>query len=198
MGSIAMDRQGNIALGYSVSSAAVFPSIRYAGRQVGHPLGTLPLGEVAVIDGTTSQTVATRWGDYSSMNVDPADDCTLWYTTEFVAPGGNRGTQIARFNFPSCLTGPGTCRGVSATMTGTTESDLLTGTSSRDIIAGLDGNDTINGADGNDLICAGRGDDRVADDNGRDTIHGDRGRDRLIGGAGRNPPLRFSVNVNTP
>lgn len=185
MGSIAMDRQGNVALGYSVSSATVFPSIRYAGRQVGDPLGTLPLGEVAVVEGTASQTFATRWGDYSSMNVDPADDCTLWYTTEFVGPGGNWETRIARFNFPSCLTSPAMCRGVPATMTGTPESDVLTGTPSADVIAGLGGNDTINGADGNDLICAGHGHDRVAGGNGRDTVHGDSGRDRLIGGRGR-------------
>jgi RTX calcium-binding nonapeptide repeat (4 copies) len=185
MGSIAMDRQGNIALGYSVSSATVFPSIRYAGRQIEHPLGTLPLGEVAVVEGNASQTFATRWGDYSSMNVDPADDCTLWYTTEFIAPGGDWDTRIARFSFPSCLASPGTCRGVPATMTGTPDRDILTGTPSRDVITALGGNDTINGADGNDLICAGHGHDRIAGGNGRDTIHGDGGRDRLFGGTGR-------------
>ena len=110
MGSIAMDKACGMALGYSVSSAVTFPSIRYAGRLAGDPLGTMPQGEVPVVDGLFSQTGVTRWGDYSSMNVDPIDDCTFWYTNEYVGDGENNGfggtgrwtTQITRFTLPNC------------------------------------------------------------------------------------------------
>lgn len=110
MGSIAMDQDGNIALGYSVSSPTTFPSIRYAGRHASDPLGTLPQGEMSVVEGTFSQTGITRWGDYSSLNVDPVDGCTFWFTTEYVATNdpngfggtGLWGTQIATFQFDSC------------------------------------------------------------------------------------------------
>jgi hypothetical protein len=96
MGSVAMDGRGNIALGYSVSSQTTFPSIRVAGRRVRDPLGTLPLGEVRIFDGAFSQ-MAPNWGDYSSMNLDPVDDRTFWYTNEYVAPGGGWATRIASF-----------------------------------------------------------------------------------------------------
>jgi hypothetical protein len=115
MGSVAMDKDGNIALGYSVSSNTVFPSIRYAGRLASDPPGTLPQGEVSVIEGTFSQTGPTRWGDYSAMVVDPADDCTFWYTNEYVATvSGNWGTRIASFRFPSCA-GPSLSIGLNST-----------------------------------------------------------------------------------
>ena len=102
MGSIAMDKDGNIALGHSISSSTVFPSIRYVGRLVTDPLGTLPQGEATIMAGTGSQTVTTRWGDYSSMNVDPVDDCTFWYTNEYTPASGQWRTRIATFSFPSC------------------------------------------------------------------------------------------------
>lgn len=54
MGSIAMDRNGNIALGYSVSSSTVFPGIRYTGRVSSEPLGTMPQGEFTILDGVAS------------------------------------------------------------------------------------------------------------------------------------------------
>jgi hypothetical protein len=102
MGSIAMDGCGNLALGYSVSSDTVFPGIRYAGRVLFDPPGKLPRGENTIMNGLASQTGANRWGDYSSMNVDPADDSTFWYTTEYMADDGNWRTRIASFKFPSC------------------------------------------------------------------------------------------------
>ena len=93
MGSIAMDKVGDIALGHSVSSGSVFPSIRYTGRLVGDALNTLQ-SESSILPGTGSQlSNLGRWGDYSAMTVDPVDDCTFWYTT---------GTRIASFKFPSC------------------------------------------------------------------------------------------------
>jgi hypothetical protein len=102
MGSAAMDNAGNIALGYSVSSTAVFPSLRYAGRLATDPAGTLPQGENVILNGNFSQTSTSRWGDYSSMNVDPADDCTFWYTGEYATSGSSWGTRIASFRFPDC------------------------------------------------------------------------------------------------
>ncbi len=104
MGSIAMDGAGDIALGYSVSSTSVFPSIRYVGRLASDPQGQLPQGEHTLIAGGASQTTTTRWGDYSSMNVDPSDDCTFWYTNEYIPSGtGDWATRIGSFRFPSCL-----------------------------------------------------------------------------------------------
>ena len=100
MGSIAMDGSGNIALGYSVSSSTVYPSVRYAGRLSGDPLGTLPQGEIEIVGGSGSNS-SNRWGDYSSMHVDPADDCTFWYTNMY-SPGSNWSTRIATFRFDAC------------------------------------------------------------------------------------------------
>ena len=84
MGSIAQDQDGNIALGYSVTGASLFPSVRYASRQGGDAAGTLPGGEVSCHEGTGAQNASNgRWGDYSSMSIDPTDDCTFWYTQEY-------------------------------------------------------------------------------------------------------------------
>jgi hypothetical protein len=105
MGSIAMDRQGNMAAGYSVSSTTVFPGIRYAGRLVSDPLGQFAQGEGTLLNGGGSQTgPGARWGDYSSMNIDPRDDCTFWYTTEFYSVTGvvNWKTRIGSFRYPGC------------------------------------------------------------------------------------------------
>ncbi len=109
MGSIAMDGTGNIALGYSVSSGTVYPSIRYVGRLVGDPMGTLPQGETSLMVGSGSQTGSgARWGDYSMMAVDPSDDCTFWYTQEYIQTTGVASwrTRIGSFKFPSCTSGP--------------------------------------------------------------------------------------------
>jgi hypothetical protein len=106
MGSISMDRQGNMAAGYSVSSSSVFPSIRYAGRLVSDPPGQFTQGEATMWNGTGSEDfpAAPRWGDYSSINVDPVDDCTFYYTTEYFAQTGLRNwrTRIGSFRFPGC------------------------------------------------------------------------------------------------
>jgi hypothetical protein len=109
MGSIAMDRQGNMALGYSVSNATtVFPGIRYTGRLSGDALGQMPLGEAVLIDGTGSQTTrSSRWGDYTSMNVDPTDDCTFWYVNEYYAVTSLASwqTRIGSFTISGCTSG---------------------------------------------------------------------------------------------
>jgi len=105
MGSAALDHLGNLALGYSVSSTSVYPSIRYAGRLVSDPSGTLPRAEQEIVAGTGYQSgSAGRWGDYSMMSVDPSDDCTFWYTQEYIQTNGVAPwqTRIAAFKFPNC------------------------------------------------------------------------------------------------
>jgi hypothetical protein len=105
MGSIAMDKRGDMALGYSVSNATtVFPGIRYTGRLSADPLGQMTLGEAVLINGSGSQTVSNRWGDYTSMNVDPSDDCTFWYVNEYYQVSSARGwqTRIGSFRLPGC------------------------------------------------------------------------------------------------
>jgi hypothetical protein len=112
MGSLAVDAQGNMALGYSASSSSMYPAIRYAGRLATDPLNQLPQSETTLIAGTGSQTSFSRWGDYSAMSVDPVDDCTFWYTTEYYASTGtNWQTRIGSFKFPSCVNATGTLSG---------------------------------------------------------------------------------------
>lgn len=109
MGSVAMDGVGNIALGYSVASKTTFPSVRYTGRLVGDPLGSMSQGEGVLMAGSGSQTSPSgRWGDYSMMAVDPTDDCTFWYTQEYYSATSSSGwkTRIGSFKFPGCPPGP--------------------------------------------------------------------------------------------
>ena len=105
MPSIALDQSGDIALGFSASSSSTHPSIRYTGRLPGDAAGTMGQGEGTVITGAGSQNGGlTRWGDYSALTVDPADDCTFWYTNEYIPANGsfNWRTRIGSFRFPSC------------------------------------------------------------------------------------------------
>jgi hypothetical protein len=105
MGSVAMDKSGNLAVGYSASSSSVFPSIRYASRVPTDQLNTLG-AETDLKPGGGSQRGfgLTRWGDYSSMSVDPVDDCTLWYTTEYEKTTGafQWSTWISTIKLPGC------------------------------------------------------------------------------------------------
>lgn len=105
MGSAAMDKQGNLGVGYSVSSSSLFPGIRYTGRLAGDPLNTLQ-AESTITTGYGSQSGSnlSRWGDYSSATLDPSDDCTFWYTTEYLLNTGafNWSTRISTFKFPTC------------------------------------------------------------------------------------------------
>ncbi|HUS15035.1 MAG TPA: hypothetical protein VM536_08475, partial [Chloroflexia bacterium] len=103
MGSGAMDKDGNLAIGYSASSSTVYPSVRYAGRLVGDALGTLAQGEATIYAGTGFQSGVNRWGDYSALSVDPTDDCTFWFATEYNNSGGwTWSTRIGSFKFASC------------------------------------------------------------------------------------------------
>jgi hypothetical protein len=113
MGSIAMDHSGNMAIGYSTSSSTSFPSIAWAGRLVGDPVNTLGQGEAQMFAGSGPQHGELfapqfgRWGDYSDMTVDPADDCTFWYTNEYYAQidaaTGNWHSRVGNFKFPQCV-----------------------------------------------------------------------------------------------
>jgi hypothetical protein len=105
VGSIAQDRNGNMALGYSVSSGATYPSIRYSGRLSNDPPGALSQGEMTLQVGSGAQMSSfSRWGDYTSMQVDPSDDCTFWYTNEYYSSNSDRSwrTRIGSFEFPTC------------------------------------------------------------------------------------------------
>ncbi len=110
MGSIAQDWQGNMALGYSVVNGVdVYPGIRYTGRLSGDPQGEMTLGEGVIINGSGVQrTTNSRWGDYTSMNVDPTDDCTFWYVNEYYTLAGQLSstagwqTRIGSFKMPGC------------------------------------------------------------------------------------------------
>jgi hypothetical protein len=109
MGSTAMDRVGNQAVGFSVSNGAtVYPSIRYTGRHYDDTLGQLPQGEATIIAGSGSQTSSSgRWGDYSSLTVDPVDDCTFWFTTEYMETTSDKNwqTRVGSFKFDNCCGG---------------------------------------------------------------------------------------------
>src|SRR6266849_2479314 len=110
MGSIAMDKLGDMGLGYSVvNGTTVFPGIRYTGRLAGDPLGQMTLGEGTIINGSGVQTTTnSRWGDYTDMTVDPVDDCTFWYVNEYYLTSGTAAdtrpwhTRIASFKLPGC------------------------------------------------------------------------------------------------
>jgi hypothetical protein len=106
MGSVAMDQAGDLAVGYSVSSSSLSPSVRFAGRVPTDPASTLE-SEVNIVSGSGSQTGSlSRWGDYSAMQIDPVDDCTFWFTEEYMKTTGsfNWNTRIANFKFPGCGT----------------------------------------------------------------------------------------------
>lgn len=105
MGSIAMDKLGDIALGYSVSSSTVYPSVATTGRLATDPLGLLQSESILLAGGGSQLTNLSRWGDYSAMRIDPSDDCTFWYTTEYLKSSGtfNWSTWISSFKFPGCV-----------------------------------------------------------------------------------------------
>jgi hypothetical protein len=104
MGSIAMDKAGDIALGFSASSRSLEPSIFAVGRTPSDPAGVMN-GPSVLTAGTGVQTTSyNRWGDYSAMTVDPTDDCTFWYTQEYYLTTGsfNWSTRISAFKFDNC------------------------------------------------------------------------------------------------
>ena len=105
MGSLGMDKLGDIALGYSISDGtSIFPGISYTGRQPADPLGQMPQPETSLVNGASAQTFnGSRWGDYASLTVDPSDDCRFWFTSEYVGAGGFWSTRIGAFKFSACV-----------------------------------------------------------------------------------------------
>jgi hypothetical protein len=110
MGSVAQDKSGNIGLGFSTSSSSTRPGIHYTGHLTSDPLGMMGQGEGVMIDGPGVQTSGTRalsrWGDYSDISVDPTDDCTFWFTSEYIPANGifNWRTRIGTFKLAGCGT----------------------------------------------------------------------------------------------
>jgi hypothetical protein len=101
MGSAAMNVNGDIALGFNVSGTSKYPSIHYVGRRANAAFGEMNLNEVEIFPGTGSQSGISRWGDYSCLSVDPSDDTTFWFTTEYQTNAWK--TRIASFNFGPLL-----------------------------------------------------------------------------------------------
>jgi hypothetical protein len=126
MGSIMLNGSNKIALGYSISSTSMFPSIKYCGQSpeaYAAGQGIMDIPEDTIQSGAFSQSGVNRWGDYSLMSVDPADDETFWFTDQYIGSGGSRKTKIASFKFitgPPVTTQPATAvTSVSATLNGT-------------------------------------------------------------------------------
>ncbi len=133
MGSIGMDQAGNMAMGYSVSSSSVNPSVAFTGRLATDPANTMQ-AESTIVSGTGSQTGGlNRWGDYSAITIDPVDDCTFWYTNEYMKTTGsfNWNTRIANFKFAGC--------GGAATP----DFSLSASPNSLSVVQGLSGSSTI-------------------------------------------------------
>ena len=114
MGALAMDRKGNIALGYNVSDgSSTFPGIRYTGRRANDTPGVMTQAEKTLVAGTAAN-ASNRYGDYSAMSVDPSDDCQFWFTGQY-NPASSWSTRIGRFKFDTCRIKPTadvTCSGM--------------------------------------------------------------------------------------
>ena len=139
MGSAGMDQSGDLAVGFSASSATINPQIRYAGRLAGDPpINALSQGEATLFSGTGSQTgTGNRWGDYSALTIDPVDDCTFWYTQEYIPSNGtfNWRTRIGNFKFTQCTSVP------TPVIVGTTSSITSEGCSPANSV--IDPNETV-------------------------------------------------------
>jgi len=130
MPSLALDRAGNMAIGYSTSSSSSFPSIKYAGRLAIDPVNTFSQTEQTFFTGTASQTGSTRWGDYSAMTLDP-DGCTFWYTNEYANPADQTFnhrwlTKFGSFRYAEC-TPVGAGGTVSGTVTNSATTNPISG-----------------------------------------------------------------------
>jgi hypothetical protein len=103
MASPAMDRLGNIGIGYSFGGTPHFAGQRFAGRRPSDPKGTLGLREAVLVEGEAAQTNTLRWEDYTQTAIDPSDDCTIWYVGDYLKLGAaNYSTRIGAFRMPGC------------------------------------------------------------------------------------------------
>jgi len=128
MGSVAMNSAGDMAIGYSASSSTMYPAIRYTGRLAADALNSMTQGEGTLMAGTGAQThTAARWGDYSMLSVDPTDDCTFWFTSEYLAVTGSAPwrTRIGSFKLANC--GAPTTGTLSGTVTDSATSAAISG-----------------------------------------------------------------------
>jgi hypothetical protein len=102
MASPAMDRKGNIGIGYSFGGTPNFPGQRFAGRLANDPLGQLTLRETILVEGESVQKVM-RWQDYTQTAMDPSDDCTIWYVGDYIKKDqANYSSRIGAFRMPGC------------------------------------------------------------------------------------------------
>ena len=103
MASPAMDKNGNIGIGYSFGGTPHFAGQRFAGRLANDPKGTLTLGETVLVEGEGAQTNTLRWEDYAQTAVDPSDDCTIWYVGDYLKKDAiDYSTRIGAFRMPGC------------------------------------------------------------------------------------------------
>jgi len=103
MASPAIDRAGNIGIGYSFGGTPHYPGQRFAGRRADDPPGVLTLHEAVLVEGAASQTGTLRWEDYTQTAVDPTDDCTIWYVGDYLKDGAESySTRIGAFRMPEC------------------------------------------------------------------------------------------------
>jgi len=100
LGSINMDKYGNIAMAYCVSGSSTYPSLRYTGRYASGQLGEMTFLEQTAIEGSSSKSGDNRWGDYAQMTIDPSDDATFWHTGPYMSSGGSLRTRIFALTFP--------------------------------------------------------------------------------------------------
>ena len=99
----AMDRLGNIGIGYSFGGGGNFAGQRFAGRLASDPPGQMGMKEAVLAAGTAPQTSTLRWEDYTQTAVDPSDDCTIWYVGDYLMQGNARySTRIGGFRMPGC------------------------------------------------------------------------------------------------
>ena len=106
MASPAVDKDGNIAVGYSFGGTPHFSGQRFAGRMADDPSGVLTLGEAVLVEGEAAQRGTLRWQDYTQTAVDPSDDCTIWYVGDYVKAGmAEYSTRIGAFRMPGCAGG---------------------------------------------------------------------------------------------
>jgi hypothetical protein len=104
MASPALDRQGNIAIGYSFGGVPHYAGQRFAARMAGDPLGAMTFHESVLVDGQESQKDAMRWEDYAQTAMDPSDDCTIWYVGDYLRQGAaTYSTRIGSFRLPGCV-----------------------------------------------------------------------------------------------
>jgi hypothetical protein len=104
MGSVASDKNGDLAVGYSTSSGTAYPAINFSYRTPSDPLSKLGSEQLIFAGNGAQQRTLNRWGDYSAMTIDPVDDCTFWYTNQYLASSGtfNWHTRIASFKIAGC------------------------------------------------------------------------------------------------